>query len=132
MNKNTSRCTDCGSQHISSDKKIIDQVSGWDMPNALKTTGSLLLMGFSLVPVVHALTTNAVLLPLWVVLAVFAVFYGWRNWWLSFWGQAVTQLNHQCTECGAAWATREDGSQRVELPSQPAPVRRSRRTRARA
>jgi hypothetical protein len=133
MNKNTS-CTDCGSQQVSITKKVIDQVSGWDMPNALKSVGGLLLLGFGQVPVAYALTTGSPLpvLALFVVLDVFMVFFGWQICWLSFWGQPVAQINHQCADCGYAWSTREDGSQRVELPSLPAPVRRSRRMRARA
>jgi hypothetical protein len=131
MDKNkASRCTDCGSQQISTARKMIDQVSGWDMPNALKTIGGLLLLGFGQVPVAHALTTESPLLPLWVVLDVVMVFFGWQICWLSFWGVPVAQVHHQCAECGHAWATREDGSQRVELPA--IPVRRPRRIRARA
>jgi hypothetical protein len=130
MNKQTSNCTDCGSQQVSITKKVIDQVSGWDMPNALKTVAGLLLLGFGQVPVALALTNGSPLLALWVVLDVFMVFFGWQICWLSFWGQPVTQQNHQCADCGYAWSTREDGSQRVELPSMP--VRRPRRVRARA
>src|SRR5687767_5509582 len=96
----TSHCTDCGSQQISVSRKVIDQVSGWDMPNALKTIGGLLLLGFGQVPVAHALTTDSPLLALWVVLDVFMVFFGWQICWLSFWGVPVTQVQHQCAECG--------------------------------
>src|SRR5688572_15328194 len=124
MDKNT-RCNDCGSQQVSFTKKVIDQVSGRDMPNGLKTVGGLLLLGLAQVPVAHALTTGSPLLALWVVLDVVMVFFGWQICWLSFWGQPVTQHNHQCADCGAAWSTREDGSQRVELPAaMPAPVGR--------
>src|SRR5688572_22612367 len=120
MDKNkTSHCTDCGSQQVDSKKKTVDQVSGFDMPNAFKTIGGLLLLGFGQVPVAYALTVDSPLLPLWVVLDVFMVFFGWQICWVSFWGEPVTQVQHQCTECGYAWSTREDGSQRVELPPMP-------------
>lgn len=131
MEKN-SHCSDCGSQIIKTQKKTVDQVSGFDMPNALKTIGGLVLLGAGQVGVAYALTTGSPLLPLFVVLNTVMVFFGWQICWVSFWGEPVTQQHHQCTECGYAWSTREDGSQRVELPSMPVPVARPRRVRARA